>query len=158
MQIRSDRLIIITGVLIALAMPSLAYHKVRFRPVLSAPEKAVETFSPATLTITKKGWQEVQVTLPVTPPPLPAPAVPLPKHVTQTGIAGKSALPQPVQPAAARPRVSLIVHDGSGGGKAIIDGIPLKVGEQFREWTLERIETNRVLLKGRKGTTWVSQD
>lgn len=152
MQIRSDLLLIIAGTLIALAIPSLVYHKTRFRPVLNDAEKAVEKFSPATLTITRKVWQDTQITLPVKPPaPPPAVVAPAP----QSGSAGKSV---PVQPVPSRPRVSLIVSDGSGGGKAIIDGVLLTRGNTIKEWTLERIETNRVLLRGRKGTIWVSHD
>lgn len=160
MQIRPHILLIAAGVLIAFALPSLIYHKTRFRPVLNDAERAVEKFSPATLTITRKVWQDVPVSLPVTPPPPPAvpAAIVAPSPRPQPGNAGKIAPSQPVQLVPSKPRVSLIVADGSGNGKAIIDGIPLKVGEQLREWTVERIETSRVLLRGRKGTIWVSQD
>lgn len=156
MQIRPEILMIITGILIALAVPSLVYHKVRFKHLLTNPEKAVEKFVPASLTIAKKVWQEAQVTLPVTAPPLPVPAVATPPaNVPQAGLAGRAPMPLPAPP---KPKITLIVSDGTGGGKAIIDGIPLKVGEQIREWTVERIENSRVLLRGRKGTIWVSQD
>jgi len=45
----------------------------------------------------------------------------------------------------------MILHDGAGGGKAIINGTPLKVGEKQGEWLLERIESNRVRPAGAKG-------
>jgi len=154
MQIRSEVMITVTAILIALAVPLLVYHKVRFKPLLTAQEKAVADFSPAKLTIARKAWQDSSLTLPVAAPPAPAPPATLPGKAPAT----VSAAPLQPQPNAAVPKVSMILHDGAGGGKAIINGTPLKVGEKQGEWLLERIESNRVLLRGRRGTTWVSQD
>ncbi len=155
MQIRPDIMMTVAAMLIAMTVPPLVYHKVRFKPLLTAQEKAVADFSPATLTIAKKAWQDSSLTLPVTAPPAQAPLATQPGKAPAAVSAGPAA---PVLLKPFLPKVSMILHDGSGGGKAIIDGTPLKVGDKHGEWLLERIETNRVLLRGRKGTTWVSQD
>lgn len=153
MQIRPDIMMTVAGILIALAVPSLVYYKVRFKPVLTPQERAVAQFSPATLTITRKVWQDSAPALPVTAPP----AAPQPGAAPAAAVAGPAPVPAKAPPPSL-PRVSMILSDGAGGGKAIIDGAPLKAGDRHGEWLLERIESNRVLLKGRKGTTWVSQD
>lgn len=158
MQIRPDIMMTVAAMLIALTVPPLVYHKVRFKPLLTAQEKAVADFSPATLTIAKKAWQDSSLTLPVSAPPAPAPPATLPGKAPAAVSAGPAQQPAATPPKPSTPKVSMILHDGAGGGKAIIDGTPLKVGDKQGEWLLERIESNRVLLRGRKGTTWVSQD
>lgn len=153
-QIRPDILLIILGLVAALAIPSLVYHKTAFKVALTAQERELEKFNPVSLTITKKSWQDRQLSLPVTLEQATAPSMPTPQK-----ILGSTA-PQPLAVPAdsIKPRITLIISDGAGSGRAVLDGIPVSRGSRIREWTVERIETNRVLLKGRKGSIWVSQD
>jgi len=117
MQIRSEVMITVTAILIALAVPLLVYRKVSFEQLLTAQEKAVAGFSPATLTIDRKVWQDSRLTVPVTVPPTP-PAQPAQPSAPGTAPAASGS--GPLQPVAtvskpSVPKVSMILHDGSGG-------------------------------------------
>ncbi|CAH2032358.1 hypothetical protein [Trichlorobacter ammonificans] len=157
MNLRFDIALTVGGVLACLVVPLLVYQKVRFTPPLSVRERAVADFAPATLTIARKDWQNSTLALPVTPPAPPVPVAGTVPGKPEASAAAPAVAAAPV-PRPALPKVSMILHDGSGGGTAIIDGTPLTVGGAFKGWRLERIEGSRVLLRGQRGTVWVSQE
>ena len=134
--------------LIALTVPVLVYHKTNFKPELTAPEQVVVNFTPTQLQLNHKTWQQTQLTPPVSAAP---------QATLQAPGTEKSAGLMPQKPPTVPPSVSFILNDGAKS-MAIISGNLVKTGDQFKGWHVERIERNRVLLRNRKGTTWLTLD
>lgn len=142
-------IVLLGASLLALVIPLLVYRQVSFKATLKDTERAVADFRPTTLVLPRTTWQPATVTPLVTaapasvttaqPAPSPAQAPP------------KSAPVDIMSP----PTVSFILH-GAGNDMAIINGTVLKTGDRYQQWRVERIERNRVLLSGRKGTVWIT--
>lgn len=147
--LRRDLTLALLGCLLALALPLGLYLKIIWKPALTEEERAVVEYTPTQFSISRSSWQEARLTPPLTPA-APAPVV----SSTQLPMA-PVILPPP--PPAAPPSLSFILQDGSSS-MAIIGGSMVKTGNEVQGWTVERIERNRVLLRNRKGTIWLTLD
>jgi hypothetical protein len=134
------------AVIVSLVIPAVVYRKTGFKPELTAAEQAVVNFSPTQLQIDHTSWQQARLIPPVSTAPQPVTAV------TSTGQ-----LPPkiPAAPPSPPPSVSFILYDGVKS-MAIINGSLVKTGDHLKDWRIERIERNRVLLQNRKGTIWLT--
>lgn len=153
MQLHRSLVLLVAIFFAAAVIPVVVYRKIVFKPVFTAAEQAVATYSPSTVSIVTKNWQQRALTIPITVKsafPAPSPAASGSRSAADSRSA--PSLQAPIQPS---PTVSFIMQDGAKGF-AIIGGAILKEGDHYHEWRVVRIERNRVLLRGRKGTTWVT--
>lgn len=137
-----------TGMLLlAMGLPFIIYRYVSFKPSFNAAEQAVARFAPAAQPMPQRTWQYAATA----PNPLGESFSRPPAAATQQKRA-VSAASSAVEPL---PAVTFILQ-GNGRGMAIIDGTVVREGEKLRSWKVTRIERNRVLLEGRKGSRWVT--
>lgn len=148
MTISRMQLAIIVTLALSLLLPIALDRRLRFEQQLSPAELAISRFTPAPPAVPpQRLWQQgTLVPNPLGTPPQPAGKPP------QAVAATPAAVVQERLPA-----VSLIVQ-GDGRPTAILDGTLVREGETVRSWRIARIERNRVLLEGRKGTRWIHLD
>lgn len=151
MNLLGQRSLLLTtlAVLLSLIIPVVVYRKAVYKPALNQVERTVLAFKPARFEINRKEWQPVQVR------PLFTPGIPSTTQSGSTTQSHQAALPPP--PPSPPPTLSFILQDG-GKSMAIIGGTMVKTGDQVKGWQVERIERNRVLLRNRKGATWLTLD
>lgn len=147
-HLRRDLSLAVAGTFLALGTPLGLYYKTTYQPTLTEAERSVVNYTPETFSFSRKSWQDTRLKAPVTPG-IAAPSATPAQQLTQTALPPA----MPVLP----PALSFILQDG-GSSKAIIGGSMVTVGGQVQGWTVERIERNRVLLRNRKGTTWLTLD
>ena len=153
MNLQRPIMLALIGALAVLVIPVLVYRKTAFKPVLATSEQAVAAYTPSSLTIASKPWQQSSLNLPVTAPT----SATIQPGTASKGATGNTAAPvvEPKQTPAPLPVVSFIIKSDNRS-MAIIGGAVLKEGDRHQEWLVESIERNRVLLRGRKGTRWVT--
>lgn len=146
MSLTPGQLRIVIALGCAILIPLVLYRYVQFKPRFDQTEQAVAQFSPtAQKTSVQRSWHAAAVAI----NPLGAAAAPpanasQPKQVTQ----------QQPKPHIVLPTVTFILQSADKK-MAIVDGTIVHEGELFRTWKIARIERNRVLLEGRKGTRWI---
>ncbi|MDD2272713.1 MAG: hypothetical protein PHP95_10145 [Desulfuromonadaceae bacterium] len=140
----------LSGTLVGIAIPVIAYMTIHFSPALSAQEKEVYNFVSTPLSIHTRGWKPVHRTCPVSPDTGMSNTL----HITDTGMG----LIDTKKEASDRlPRLSFILH-GDKTRMAVIDGYVLKEGNSFDGWRVLRIEQKRTLLESKKDKKWISID
>ncbi len=137
------------AVLLSLLIPVIVYRKTAYKPTLNDAERTIINFTPSSLDIPHKGWQQATLKQPLTTGAATA-------SVTNTGTAQLQAHLPPAAPALP-PSLSFIMHDGRKS-TAIIGGNMVKTGDTVQGWQVEQIERNRVLLRNPKGTVWLKLD
>lgn len=138
---------VILGILafvVSLLIPVVIFLKTSYKPELTEAERTVANFSPTQLDVATKTWQPTALRQPLTVGMQPAGTAAAP-NIART--------PLPVPP----PTLSFVLQDGNKS-MAIIGGNMVKTGSEVRGWTVIKIERNRVLLRNRKGTTWLKMD
>lgn len=133
--------------ILSLVIPFFVYRKTSYKPDLNQTERMVVDFTPTTFEVVRKDWQPATLRLPL--------ANGIPTVVPTAGTAALSPAFLLPPPPAAPPALSFVLQDG-GKSTAIIGGSMVKTGDQIQGWTVERIERNRVLIRNRKGATWLT--
>ncbi len=132
--------------ILSLVIPFVVYRKTVYKPELNQVERTAVDFVPSKFETVRKDWQPVRLKLPLASGTLATPTA---------GTAAQSTALLPPPPPALPPTLSFVLQDG-GKSMAIIGGSMVKTGDQVKGWTVERIERNRVLLRNRKGATWLT--
>ena len=145
MQISQQMKFIIAGLIAAILIPLATYHYARFAPQYNNSEKMLLAFTPPPAGLTLKTWETVNKNCPVNMRPG--------SNIKEAPVSSLAAQ-LPMQPAAL-PRVSFILF-GPGSNMAIVNGIVVKEGNRLKEWRIERIEQNRLLIAGKKGKKWLT--
>lgn len=136
---------ILVAAILSAIIPLLLYRYVTFKPVLSPAENAVAQFSPTPPATDKRIWHYLATAQNPLGETLTAPPAATAQKKSVADISAQ-----------APPPVVTFILQGNGKGMAIIDGNVVREGEKFRNWRITRIERNRILLEGRKGTIWAN--
>lgn len=145
-SLQRDLLLTVIGVILAFGIPLAVYRHTAHKPTLTQTEQILAGFTPASFEVSRRTWQQTTLS-----PPLHPVAAP-----TGTTAALTPAVPRTVPPPSPPP-VSFILHDGAAS-RAIVGGMIVTQGSVVQGWTVERIERTRILLRNRKGTTWLKLD
>ena len=144
---------ILIAILITVAgisIPIATYYFLRFPDNLNSDEKSVYNFTPSPLQLSPKTWQNRTHISPLSET--------FEKSSEKAALLSLTEQKQPApQSIISEPLISFILQE-SGKSMAILDGFVVREGDSVHGWRIAKIESNRVLLNGKRGSRWIKID